>query len=372
MGAMATQVRSAIAVHHTDTTDESWDSGLMVKQMGDEPGEANLRLMHAWVDPDGDPATKAAYKFPHHMCSMDGSVGAANMTACSSGIGVLNGGRGGTTIPETDHPAVWRHLAAHLRDGDQEPPALRAARGYTQRSFAVTEVRLSDAGAVDPLIEGYVVPFDVPALIHGFFGSFRETVAPGAFKKTVRENDIRALFNHNPDWILGRNRAGTLTLGEDSRGLAFTIKPPDTSYARDLIESMRRGDITEMSFGFEAIKDQWTFSRSEEPDDRRLLEVRLWDVSPVTFPAYPQTEAYVRSAIAALQCYVTPPEPTPRGHSESTRREPPTPRHSLEQLRSRLAALPDQEAPRNAEPARVPSHSLAEYRAWLSRVEQFS
>lgn len=260
-------------------------------------------------------------------------------------------------------------LTQSRQDGAPEAPELKALRAYTQRSFALTEVRLSDAGTPDPVIEGYAAVFDQPTVIQDWFGGYRETIAPGAFKKTIREADVRALFNHNPDWVLGRNKAGTLTLKEDDHGLAVTIHPPDTAVARDLVESMRRGDINQMSFGFETIKDQWTFAKDEELDDRRLLEVRLWDVSPVTFPAYPQTEAYVRSAIAALQRYVTPPEPDRQAHSATTRREPPESGHSLSDDSSRREALPAEEAPPAPEPAPQPSHSLAYYEALLTRIE---
>ncbi len=360
---------SAIGVHHTATTDESWDAGMMVGRMGDAPGEAKLREMHAWVDPDADAATKTAYKFPHHMCSMDGDIGAANLMACSSGIGSLNGGRGGTTVPEADHPGIWRHLAAHMRDGGKEAPELKAARAYCQRSFILTEVRIGDPGNEGlPSIVGHAAVFDTPTTIQSWFGAHRESIAPGAFRKTLQEADVRALFNHNPDWILGRNKAGTLDLAEDNRGLAVTIRPPDTTYARDLIESMRRGDISQMSFGFEVVKDQWTFSEGNELDDRRLLEVRLWDVSPVTFAAYPQTEAFVRSAIHTLQRYLSA-EPGRLAHSGDPRRESPIRRHSLATDGSRPEALPKPETVRTDEPARQPSHSLRVDWGRLDRLE---
>ncbi len=86
---------------------------------------SDLRSVFAWVDPDGDPESKSSYKFPHHH----GVGGAANVRACLSGIAALNGGRGGTSIPDTDRKAVYNHLAAHLRDADREPPELRAAPG---------------------------------------------------------------------------------------------------------------------------------------------------------------------------------------------------------------------------------------------------
>ena len=124
-------------------------------------------------------------------------------------------------------------------------------------------------------------------------GGFREKIAPGAFSKSIG-GDVRAMFNHNPDMILGRTGAKTLTLSEDARSLAVEIAPPDTETARHVIEALRRGDVTQMSFGFRTISDTWENEDGKIPV-RTLNEVELFDVSPVTFPAYPQTDVAVRS-----------------------------------------------------------------------------
>lgn len=127
-------------------------------------------------------------------------------------------------------------------------------------------------------------------------GGFREQVAPGAFARTIREDDIRALHNHNTDFVLGRNQSGTLTLEEDDTGLAIDIDAPDTQVARDVIVSIGRGDISQMSFGFTVRAGGQTFDQDEEGNViRTLSDVQLFDVSPVTFPAYPQTDVAVRS-----------------------------------------------------------------------------
>jgi len=117
-------VKAAIGSHHTATTDAAWDGPANWARLPSEPGP--LRGATAWRDPEGDPAKKVSYKFIHHMVSADGAVGAANLTAASTGIGILNGGRGGANVPADDRRGIWSHLATHLRDGDMEPPELKA------------------------------------------------------------------------------------------------------------------------------------------------------------------------------------------------------------------------------------------------------
>lgn len=119
----------------------------------------------------------------------------------------------------------------------------------------------------------------------------REKVAPGAFAESIGKDDVRALFNHDPNYVLGRNTSGTLRMYEDEKGLAVEIDPPDTQFARDLAVSMERGDITQMSFAFQVVKQSW--EEKEGYDLRTLEKVKLWDVSPVTYPAYTQTDIAV-------------------------------------------------------------------------------
>ena len=148
------------------------------------------------------------------------------------------------------------------------------------------------------IIEGYAAVFDTPADIGGMF---TEYVRSGAFTKTIQENDIRALFNHNPDHVLGRNKAGTLTLQTDKKGLFFSVQAPETSFANDLIESISRKDVSQCSFGFKTMKDNWFTEEKSLADGnkiirdaRELLEVKLFDVSPVTYPAYEETSVSAR------------------------------------------------------------------------------
>jgi len=143
-------------------------------------------------------------------------------------------------------------------------------------------------------ITGYAVIWDA---ISTPLGGFREVVRRGAFTKTIQAGDARGLWNHNADFPLGRKSAGTLELEEDHKGLKVTITPPDTSYARDLIASIARRDVTGFSFGFVMVKDSWLRAGPDGLPLRELLEVTLLECSPCTLPAYPQTEAHVREAV---------------------------------------------------------------------------
>ena len=144
------------------------------------------------------------------------------------------------------------------------------------------------------MIRGYAATFDSPS---SDLGGYIEIVRAGAFADVLAGRpDVRALVNHDPNLVLGRTTAGTLRLAQDGRGLAVEIDIPDTSYAADLVASMARGDIGQMSFQFTAGRDRWT-----QPEGRsrlltrELLQVqRLYDVSIVTFPAYTATTAALR------------------------------------------------------------------------------
>lgn len=157
------------------------------------------------------------------------------------------------------------------------------------RAFPLTELRVAKGeGDEGPKIRGYAAVFNQ---LSEDLGGFREKIAPGAFKKSMR-GDVRALWNHDSSQVLGRTKSKTLRLEEDDKGLAIEIDPPDTQTARDLMHLIERGDVDQMSFGFRMIKDKWETEGGK--DLRTLIEVQLLDVSPVTFPAYPKTEVAVR------------------------------------------------------------------------------
>ncbi len=149
-------------------------------------------------------------------------------------------------------------------------------------------------GEKEQRIVGYAAVFESLSQEMGYGPArFREKIRRGAFLKSIEQDDIRALKNHNPDVVLGRNKAGTLRLSEDPHGLYFEIIPPDTQEANDLIKSIKRGDVTQNSFGFVISKNGDEWNRADKV--RTLTNVRLLDISPVTYAAYEETEVFVRS-----------------------------------------------------------------------------
>lgn len=128
--ALAAQQLGAVGTHDTATSEESWDGPANEQRLPSPMTTATARNAYAWIDDDrveDGELPKDAARFIHHEVNADGRPGAANLTACSTGIGILNGGRGGTTIPAADRQGVYNHLAAHLRDAGREPPELEAA-----------------------------------------------------------------------------------------------------------------------------------------------------------------------------------------------------------------------------------------------------
>ncbi|NKF30477.1 HK97 family phage prohead protease [Pseudomonas sp. BGM005] len=163
------------------------------------------------------------------------------------------------------------------------------------------ELRAVEPGEGDtgpPKIAGYAAVFNLRSELLG--GQFVEEIAPGAFDDVLGQ-DVRALFNHNPNYLLGRTQSGTLRLSVDSRGLLYEIDPPDTQTVRDLVLTpLARRDMTGSSFTMLVSEDEWR----QEGDVivrtiRRISELR--DVGPVAFPAYPDATAGQRSLEAWKQ-----------------------------------------------------------------------
>ena len=126
------------------------------------------------------------------------------------------------------------------------------------------------------------------------WGDSVERIMPGAFDRALKEkDDVRALFNHNPDWVLGRTTAGTLALSVDKVGLRYAADTPDTRMGLDVTTSIGRGDVSGSSFAFKVTDEDW--STEDEVDIREITGVRLFDVSPTTYPAYESTTTGLRA-----------------------------------------------------------------------------
>jgi HK97 family phage prohead protease len=169
-------------------------------------------------------------------------------------------------------------------------------RRYTAARSRVGIQKRADGA---PVIAGYAAVFyraDDPGTEYRLWDDVYERIKPGAFDAAIGRDDVRGLFNHDPSEILGRSTAGTLRLSVDDTGLRYEIDPPD--WAGKYVESIGRGDITGSSFGF---VPETTAYRDEKRDGRDVIviereAVSLFDVSPVTFPAYESTSAGLRSA----------------------------------------------------------------------------
>lgn len=154
-----------------------------------------------------------------------------------------------------------------------------------RRSYP-SELRISDKGG-DKRLVGHAAVFNE---LSEDLGGFREKIDPGAFDDTL-EADVRALKNHDPNLILGRTKAGTLDLRVDEKGLVYEVRLPNTQYAHDLAESVRRGDISQSSFAFRAVGDKW--EKVDGENIRTVTQAELIDVSPVTYAAYEATDTSV-------------------------------------------------------------------------------
>jgi len=141
-----------------------------------------------------------------------------------------------------------------------------------------------------PHIEGYFAVFNSN---YEIAPGMSESIAPGAFSQTLT-GDVRALVNHDTTLVLGRTKAHTLRLTEDERGLwgDVEINPKDRS-AMDLYERVKRGDVDQCSFGFEIVKED-TEVRDDGSIHWTIREVKLYEVSACTFPAYEATNISAR------------------------------------------------------------------------------
>lgn len=159
----------------------------------------------------------------------------------------------------------------------------------TRAIITPLELRAAAEGSVRTGI-GYAALFDTWTDIGGMW---RERIAPGAFTKSLQERDVLALHSHDSGRVVGRLGAGTLTLREDAKGLAFENPLPDTNDGRDLIVQLERGDIAGMSIGFVSVRSEW--DETKDVTERTILEALLFEITYTAYPAYRDTEVALRS-----------------------------------------------------------------------------
>lgn len=169
-----------------------------------------------------------------------------------------------------------------------------------ERRWFASPVEIRDDSNGAPRFRGHAAVFNEET----DFGFMRERVAKGAFAKTIKDKaDVRFLFNHDPNTVMARTTAGTLRLSEDDTGLAVEAELDESDVdVQRLLPKLRNGSVSQMSFGFTVIREQFDEPKGATPL-RVLKEVELFDVSPVTFPAYAGTDAglRVRDAYEALK-----------------------------------------------------------------------
>jgi HK97 family phage prohead protease len=203
-------------------------------------------------------------------------------------IAEIRAGRVLSAANESKLRAAMESLQAVLEQlGIEETDSERASGVSLEQRFATIEGLEVRAEADKPAtILGHAALFDTKSV---YMMGFRETIEKGAFSESLT-GDIRALWQHDTARVLGRTKAGTLRLWEDDQGLAFELNPPDTQDGRDAVTLIERGDVDQMSFGFNVPSGGDTWAEDEDGIPlRKLRAVSLMEISPVTWAAYPQT-----------------------------------------------------------------------------------
>lgn len=161
-----------------------------------------------------------------------------------------------------------------------------------RRILAADDIELRVTDDDTPKITGYAAKFGKWSVD---LGGFKERIRKGAFDEALKDGDVRALKNHDASLLLGRTTSGTLKLDTNSVGLRMEIDPPDTNTGRDTVTEIKRKDITGCSFSFTTAEDDWKYLEDGSVE-RTIIKIgELFDVGPVTYPAYPDTTVAARS-----------------------------------------------------------------------------
>jgi HK97 family phage prohead protease len=327
---------AAVAVHHTGTSDASWDAGAQTKNIPSDATAAVLGDVFAWKPTGEDADSKSNWKFPHHFVDADGKPGDASTVACSAVVASLNGGRGGADIPDGDRRGVYNHVIAHLKDSgvkEGDLPELKAAprhpgrelrtatplallrehragmRGGHERRHrraAAFEFRAKPdgTGGTSYSFDGYAATFEQPFEMWDMWGDpYFEVLGAGACNRTLSNGaDVQFLIGHDESSIpLARTKSGTMRLYSDEHGLGVSVPSLDgrSPIVQALASAMERGDMDEMSIGFIATQQQWS------PDwmQRRITEINLnrGDVSVVCWAANPNAAGASMAALPVTE-----------------------------------------------------------------------
>jgi HK97 family phage prohead protease len=205
---------------------------------------------------------------------------------------------------EAQMAALYGSEAEEEEEESSAPPAAPAVefagRGSVRadREVRAGLIHVREGAPGEPVtVYGHAATFDQPYMVRDWLGEYEESIAPGAFDKTLQEADVRFYIDH-AGVALARSSAGNLDLGTDETGLTYEARlPAGVSLVKDLAELMRAGVIRESSFAFQTVKDTW----NDDYTKRRVDEVRLFDVSVVSLPANPAAAAGIRAALALRQ-----------------------------------------------------------------------
>lgn len=163
-----------------------------------------------------------------------------------------------------------------------------------KRNLTTSNVEIREAEDGKRTISGYAVKWEMKSHAMGYFKRFKEQFKKGAFTESMTNDDQLALWSHDTSKVLGRTKNGTLRLFEDDIGLRFELDLPNSTLGNDAYETIKRGDVDGVSFGFQMQKQEWD-ENDVENITRSILKAKLLEISPVALPAYPDSQVSARS-----------------------------------------------------------------------------
>lgn len=163
-----------------------------------------------------------------------------------------------------------------------------------KRELLSSDIEIREVEGGLRTITGYAVKWEMKSVTMGYWRRFKEQFKRGAFTDSLTQDDQLALWSHDYSQVLGRTKNGTLRLFEDEIGLRFELDLADTTLGDDTYKTIKRGDVDGVSFGFQMVKEEWDES---DPDNivRSVTKAKLVEISPVAFPAYPDSQVSARS-----------------------------------------------------------------------------